>query len=432
MTSPHSNNTTPLLLMFNFLQRMRIATKLWLLIAIFTSVGVADNLTEMALVRDRLHLEKEIQLKHLVDTAHTLLQSYESAAREGRLPEHVARAQAAEAIRQLHYGPREYFWIHDLSQPTPKMVMHPTVPSLNGRTLDEAHFNRATALQVGHTGTYQPLSGINLFVAMNQAIAKTGDGFVTYDWPKPLAEGGVSEQRFPKLSYVKRFDAWGWVIGSGIYIDDLHAEYWRDIQIRLLKAGLWLLLLGALVWFITRTVIQPMQAFQRAIDDLRANPNHPLGLASTQPGELGRLTQSFEALIEDLRRSRSELTITIDKLRVAARSFASMKEGVMVTDAAGKILSVNPAFVRRSGYEPEALIGQQPNLLRSERHDAAFYSRMWSQIQTTGQWTGEIWNKNKDGRSYGQWLTIQSLRDRSGNIQSYVGIYSDLEDENPG
>ncbi len=320
MATSLSNDTATGLIMFNFLKRLRIATKLWLLIAIFTLVGVTDNLTEMALISDRLHLEKETQLKHLVDTAHTLLQSYEKAVKEGRLSETAARTQAAESVRQLHYGPREYFWIHDLTLPIPKMVMHPTVPALNGQTLGDTRFNRATSLQAGQTGTYQKLANGNLFMAMNQAITKTGDGFVTYDWPKPLAEGGVSDQLYPKLSYVKRFDAWGWVIGSGIYIDDLRAEYWRDIKLRLLKAGLWVVLLGALVWFITRTVVQPLQNFQRAIDELRANPNHPLGLAREQPGELGHLTQSFESLIEDLRRSRNELTLSIDKLRVVARS----------------------------------------------------------------------------------------------------------------
>ena len=413
--------------MFNFLNRLRIATKLWLLIAIFTLVGLADNLTELALVSDRLHVEKETQLKHLVDTTHALLQSYEKAVKEGRLSDHAARAQAADAVRQLHYGPREYFWIHDQSVPVPKMVMHPTVPALNGQTLGDTRFNRATSLQSGQSGNYQQLANINLFVAMNQAIANTGEGFVTYDWPKPLPEGGVSEALYPKLSYVKRFDPWGWVIGSGIYIDDLHAEYWRDIKTRLLKASLWIALLGLLMWFITRTVVQPLQKFQRAIDEMRANPNRPLGLDSAQPGELGHLTQSFESLMEDLRRSRNELTVSIDKLRVAARSFAGMQEGVLVTDTAGRILSANPAFLRRSGFEPEELIGQSAKMLRSGRHDARFYTDMWAQIQTTGQWSGEIWNCSKEGQSYGQWLTIQAIKNRSGQSQSYIGLYTDLE-----
>lgn len=305
--------------MKNTFLRLRIATKLWLLILVVTVVGVADNLSEMALVSQRLHQEKETQLRHLVETAHAVLQSYEQAARDGRMEESAARAQAANAIRQLHYGAREYFWIHDLSQPLPVMVMHPTVPALEGKPLAEARFARATSLRSGSDGDYQTLNNENLFVAMNRAISATGEGYVTYDWPKPIAGGGVTERLYPKLSYVKRFDAWGWVVGSGIYIDELEAEYWRDAQTRLFKAGLWLCFLGLVAWFIMRAVVRPLRNFQSLIDSLRANPEHPLPSPDTQPGELGDLLRSFVRLIGDLRRSRNELTLSIEKMRQMAR-----------------------------------------------------------------------------------------------------------------
>ena len=413
--------------MAHFLKRLRISTKLWWLIVIFTTVGIADNLTELALVSNRLHNEKETQLKHLVETGHSLLQFYEQAVREGRLTDAQARQQAAESIRQLHYGPKEYFWIHDQTLPTPRMVMHPTVPSLNGQILSDPRFNRATALRGSQENEYQKLAASNLFVAMNQVIAHSGDGFVLYDWPKPIASGGVTEQVYPKLSYVKRFTPWGWVIGSGIYIDDLEAEYWRDIKSRLLKAALWVLLLGLLVWFVTRTVVQPLKSFQTAIDDLRANPDHPLGLGGDQPGELGQLTQSFEALIEDLRRSRGELTVSIDKLRLAARSFSNLKEGVVVLDPAGKILSLNLALCRRSGYEAESLIGEELTHLHDERHDEAFHAGLWTSLRESERWQGEIWVRNRSGESFRQWLTLLAVANQHQQIRSYVGLYADPE-----
>lgn len=313
--------------MMNYFRRWRIATKLWLLILVFTAVGVADNLSEMALVSQRLHLEKETQLRHLVETTHALLQSYEQSVKDGLLTESAARAQAANAVRQLHYGAREYFWIHDLSLPVPVMVMHPTVPALEGQPLAEARFERATSMRSGYDGTYQTLEKENLFVAMNRAIAATGEGFVRYDWPKPLPQGGVTEQLYPKLSYVKRFDTWGWVIGSGIYIDDLEAEYWRDVHSRLVKAGGWLLFLGLVVWYITRAVVLPLRAFQSLIDSLRANPDHPLPSPEAQPGELGELLRSFVQLMGDLRRSRNELTLSIGKMRQMARQSEPPREG---------------------------------------------------------------------------------------------------------
>jgi methyl-accepting chemotaxis protein len=414
--------------MLNFLQRLHIATKLWLLIGVFSLVGVADNLTEMALVSQRLHVEKEAQLRHLVEVAHTALQSYERAARDGRLSQDAARRQAAEAVRQLHYGALEYFWIHDLSQPVPTMVMHPTVPALEGQPLTDARFNRGTSMRSGQQGDYQALTERNLFVAMNQASAATGDGFVTYDWPKPIAAGGVTEGLYPKLSYVKRFEPWGWVVGSGIYIDDLEAEYWRDARLRLFKAGLWLTLLGVLVWFILRTVVQPLRAFQATIDGLRADPRKSLELPAAQPGELGQLSVSFVRLVEDLRRSRNELTLSIDRLRQTARAFASMKEGILITDASGRILSINPAFTRLSGYEPEDVVGKTTALLRSEAHDDAFYAGMWARLLASGQWTGQVSNRTKSGDVRQQWVTILAARDRRGAVRCYVALYWEADE----
>ena len=414
--------------MTSFLQRLTIATRLWLLIAVFAFVGVADNLTELALINKRLHVEKETQLRHLVEAAHSVLQAYERAAKSGRVTETAARAQAAEAIRQLHYGPLEYFWIHDLSSPVPSMVMHPTVPGLEGKVLAEARFDRATSMRSAADASYRPVASGNLFVAMNQAIARTGDGFVAYDWPKPRPEGGVTERLYPKLSYVKRFDAWGWVIGSGIYIDDLEAEYWRDVQSRLVKAALWLVLLGLLAWLVLRAVVSPLRAFQDTIDRLRANPNDVPQIPKDQPGELGRLADSFVGLMEDLRRSRNELTLSIDKLRRSAKAFANMKEGILVTDPDGRIVSSNPAFTRQSGYEPDELTGQTTALLRSDRHDAAFFAEMWQELQQSGQWTGTIWNRAKDGSVRPQWVSLLASHDADGRVRCYVGLYSEVED----
>ena len=415
--------------MMNLLQRLRISTKLWLLLGVFAMIGLVDNVTELALINQRLHVEKEIQLRHLVETAHSILKSYEQAGRAGRMPDDAARQLAIQSIRELRYGGREYFWIHDQGAPIPKMIMHPTVPALDGTVLDAERFNRATSWRSGDGDRYQALPvGSNLFVAMNRAIGRTGDGFVTYDWPKPFSGGGVSEQAFPKLSYVKQFQAWGWVIGSGIYIDDLQAEYWLDAQSRLVKALLWLILMGLVIWFVMRTIVRPLESFQQTIDTLRANP---LALPTvppqtTQSGELGQLTASFVGLMEDLQRSRNELTFSIDRLRQTARSFTAMPEGILITDPAGLVLSLNPAFGRLTGYDPDELVGQNISTLRSDRHDAAYYAELWARLQTDGQWSGTLWNRLKDGRVRPHWVCLMAARDPTGQVQFYLGVYTDV------
>ena len=100
-----------------------------------------------------------------------------------------------------------YFWINDNGKPFPKMIMHPTVPALNGKVLDNPKYNCALGVKK------------NLFQAAVEFCEKDGDGFVDYKWPKPVKGGLTKEQ--PKLSYVKYFSPWGWVIGTGVYIDDI-------------------------------------------------------------------------------------------------------------------------------------------------------------------------------------------------------------------
>ncbi len=95
--------------------------------------------------------------------------------------------------------------------------------------------------------------------------------------------------------------------------------------------------------------------------------------------------------------------------RIAAAVFESVAEAIMVTDSHNRITAVNPAFSRITGYTPAEALGQSSSLLSSGRHEANFYSEMWRSLQQTGTWSGEIWNRRKDGSLYVEWLTIMAL-----------------------
>jgi diguanylate cyclase (GGDEF)-like protein/PAS domain S-box-containing protein len=135
----------------------------------------------------------------------------------------------------------------------------------------------------------------------------------------------------------------------------------------------------------------------------------------------GALTH-FIAVKEDITvRKRVE-----DQLRLNATVFDTIGEGILVTDALTRIKTVNPAFTRITGYEPEEVVGRSPSILASGRHDAAFYRELWGALRRTGYWSGEIWNRRKDGRVYPEWLSLAAIRDPQGEIQEYVGVFSDI------
>jgi diguanylate cyclase (GGDEF)-like protein/PAS domain S-box-containing protein len=115
-----------------------------------------------------------------------------------------------------------------------------------------------------------------------------------------------------------------------------------------------------------------------------------------------------------------------ERLRLAWAVFDSTHEGVLVSDASGKIVHVNRAFVDITGYQPEEVLGFNPRKFKSGRHGPEFYREMYSSILSSGQWSGEIWNRRKSGEVYPQWQSIRGVKDDAGKLKHFVALFSDL------
>jgi len=115
-----------------------------------------------------------------------------------------------------------------------------------------------------------------------------------------------------------------------------------------------------------------------------------------------------------------------DRLRQSAKVFESTRDGVVITDLDGSIVSVNAAFCAISGYRDDEVLGQNPRLLKSGREDAAFFAELWRSLAETGHWQGEIWNRRKSGAIYPQWLSISTVLDDRGEPSHYVGVGTDI------
>jgi methyl-accepting chemotaxis protein len=224
-----------------------------MLIGLVALCLIAANQLRKNLIED--HKDK---LRTLVEVATGVAERFHAAQQAGALSEADARLQAAMAIKALRYDKVEYFWINDLGKPVPKMVMHPTVPALDGKVLDSERFNKATSRQAGRDGTPVAVNKQNLFVTFNEAVDLAGHGFVEYLWPKPKAGGGVTEELYLKLSYVKKYEPWGWVIGSGVYIDHVDKEFREQgLFFGLIALGL-LLTMGLATAFIARGILRQL------------------------------------------------------------------------------------------------------------------------------------------------------------------------------
>ncbi|MCG7905421.1 MAG: EAL domain-containing protein [Candidatus Thiodiazotropha taylori] len=111
---------------------------------------------------------------------------------------------------------------------------------------------------------------------------------------------------------------------------------------------------------------------------------------------------------------------------LANRIFSAFKDGILITDANLQIIDVNESFSRVTGYSREEALGQKPQLLSSGRHGSEYYERMWQQLEQNGYWQGTIWNRRKNGEIYPEWLSIETLTDRRGDVTHYTAIFSDL------
>ncbi len=194
-----------------------------------------------------------------------------------------------------------------------------------------------------------------------------------------------------------------------------------------------------------RAVVKPVTGIRAFIDRLSAEESAAMPAAALRRrDELGGLAQAFlhmaeslsakrvelraanEALEEKIAARTKDLQATNEKLHLMAKVVETTSESVVVTDLEGTILSVNKSFCETSGYSEAELLGQNPRILKSGRHDASFYKLMWGKVLSEGWWAGEIWDRRKNGEVFPKWLTINLINDGNGKPMRYVGLSSDI------
>lgn len=196
------------------MNRMSLRTKLNGL----TAVVVVALLVLVAVVlqgeRRQLMADRQEKVRNLVETAQSVVALYEKEARDGKKSLAEAKRLAGEAIRAMRYEKTEYFWVNDFKA---VVVMHPIKPELDGQDLS----------------AFKDKNGKAIFAEFARIAREQGGGYVDYVWPKPGSDAAV-----PKISYVKASGDWGWVVGSGIYIDDLNDLFLKNALSMLVWVGL--------------------------------------------------------------------------------------------------------------------------------------------------------------------------------------------------
>lgn len=276
-----------------FLQNISISKKL-LFLSLITFAGLA-GLTAMSLQQFRLTMveDRQIKTRHIVESAYSIVLDYAKKADQGTLTPEAAQKAAKETLEAMRYDGQEYIFITDFDA---TILMHPISPSLNGKNMGD---------------TKDP-NGVPLFRKISET-GKNGEGFVNYHWPKAGHDKAIA-----KLSFVKGYTPWQWVVGSGIYMDDVDKAFYKAVfllgGIAILVAAL---VLGA-SFFIARDIARPLNKMTRSMSSLASGALDTEIEGTHRGDEIGHMAEAVQVFKDNM--------IKNEELHIAKQQDEEIKE----------------------------------------------------------------------------------------------------------
>ena len=253
------------------MDHFKLSTKLWFIVGAALIGMVVVSGIGLFQQKNLMLEDRRVKTQHVVEVAGSVISHFAAMSEKGLISEKEAQTKAKNAVKMLRYsGGKEYLWINDNKA---VMVMHPIKPALDGKNL----------------AAFKDPTGKLLFTEMVNVVKKSGSGFVDYMWPKPGADKPVA-----KVSYVLGFPKWNWIVGSGIYLDDVDAAFKKIV---LTFGGIVLAIVGAifaLAFFIAKNTSSPIIALTEDMTQL-ASGDKTLEITGTERGdEVGAMSRAVE------------------------------------------------------------------------------------------------------------------------------------------
>jgi methyl-accepting chemotaxis protein len=300
--------------------------------------------------RQTLLKDRQEKIRNLVEVAYSAVESYAQAAKDGKISDESARSAAIATVKAMRYDGSEYFWINDMS---PKIVMHAAKPELDGKDMSQLKDPNGKFL-------------FNEFVAV---VKKDGAGYVDYFWPKAGADKPVA-----KISYVKRFASWDWVIGTGIYLDDVDAHFRREAMILAAWAMVLILVVTIPLIMLRRSVISLLGgepdvaaavARRIASGDMTGNVPLAAGDKTSLLSAVAEMQQSLRSMIGDVSQNATRVATEAHRLQEVSdeftRRFQTQAESTQAIVASIEELSVGIDQIAHDTGEAHDLSQQAGN-----------------------------------------------------------------------
>lgn len=352
----------------------RLAIQLLVIvIGLGVSLGVSLLQLKQALIKS-----KTDNTRMLVDTAYSVLEKHYEQYELGLIDEAMAKAAAIVDINKLRYDGDNYFWVNDMH---PNMITHPTKPKLNGQDIS----------------TLKDPNGKALFVAMVDVVKKHGQGSVDYMWPFP-----GSDQPVDKISYVKGFPQWGWIVGSGVYLDDVTTIFWRFAKILLSIGSVIVFFVGGLAYLISLSIKRPIDEVEEALkaiasgkgDLTKALPVAGKDELSLLADHFNDFTQKIRGLLLKVRSSTGQLNDTTDQLKSSfAESVkaieAQRRESAAVVSAMDEMLSAS-INIAKNAEQSASYVNQAETVANIGKDVVVQTSKLVQHVSSEFETTSEI------------------------------------------
>ncbi|MDE2585333.1 MAG: methyl-accepting chemotaxis protein [Betaproteobacteria bacterium] len=334
--------------MFNF-ERLTVRTRLFIYFAGVVVGLLAIGIFSLYVLRDNLMEDRRLKTRNEVESAVGVVDYFHKQAQAGKLAEDDAKRMAMDALRNVRYDGKEYFWIQDHSL---VMLMHPIKPEMEGKS--------QSALK-DSTGKF-------FFQEMERVVKAKGAGFVDYLWPKP-----GSDQPAPKISYVAEFPAWGWVIGSGIYVDDVDVVFRQQATIFGVMVIVVLGVLSTISWLINRSILrqlggEPTYAVEVVTRIAEGDLAHPVRTAapSSMLAAMGGMQDKLSSMFRDINEMAGTLSSGAEGVSVAARETSvaahNQAQSTAATAASIEQMTVSISEVSEIARQTETNSSQTANL----------------------------------------------------------------------
>ncbi len=351
--------------------------------------------------RSMLLEDRKAKTRNLVEATVGVIASFHALQAGGSMAEEEAKAAAIRTIKTLRYDQKEYFWINDMK---PAMIMHPIKPELDGKDLS----------------TNKDPTGKLLFVEFVNMVKANGAGFVEYLWPKPGFDHPV-----PKISYVVGFQPWGWVLGSGIYIDDVERIFWERAASMLAIDLAMMLVVGGLIFVLMRSISRPMRdivATTKAIQQTKDLSQRVTVSGDDEIAELGRsfnaMVASFQEVIREVIASAVEVAALCSKLAQSAAHVAvasvqqreassSMAAAMEETQASIEQVAQNSSDAHRVAEQASAISDEGEKIVDSAAKEMSLIA---ASVQSSAG-------------------HIKSLGEKSDQITSILNVIKEIADQ---